>query len=173
MHPEDWPRVAASLQAALAPTGDGLFAEEFRLVHSDGRVVWDGIEFDITARKTAEQVAQQSARELQMIFDHAPVGIALLKDRKFVRVNECQAAMLGYTPEEFAGQSARFIYPSQEDYEKIGGAIYEEITRDGQSVRETTFRCKNGSLVHLHLRVVPADRRDPRDQHLHRGRDGL
>lgn len=128
---------------------------------SDGRVVWDGIEFDITARKSAEQVAQQSARELQMIFDHAPVGIALLKDRKFVRVNECQAAMLGYAPEEFAGQSARFIYPSQEDYEQVGGGIYNEITRDGQSVRETTFRCKNDSLVHLHLRVVPADRHDP------------
>ena len=127
----------------------------------DGRVVWDGIEFDITARKAAEQIAQQSARELQMIFDHSPVGIALLKDRKFVRVNESQATMLGYTAAEFVGQDVRFIYPSQQDYEKVGGELYREIARDGQWLRETTFRCKDDSRVQLHLHVVPADRHDP------------
>ena len=41
MHRDDWPRVNAALQAAFAPEGEGVFAEEFRLFHADGTAVID------------------------------------------------------------------------------------------------------------------------------------
>lgn len=40
VHPDDWPRVENALQRSLEPTGDGIYAEEFRWVHPDGRTVW-------------------------------------------------------------------------------------------------------------------------------------
>ncbi len=40
VHRDDWPRVNAALQAAFAPDGEGVFAEEFRLFHADGTVAW-------------------------------------------------------------------------------------------------------------------------------------
>jgi PAS domain S-box-containing protein len=40
IHPEDWPRVQAGLEAALQVDGNGNFAEEFRWVHADGSVRW-------------------------------------------------------------------------------------------------------------------------------------
>jgi PAS domain S-box-containing protein len=106
VHPEDWPRVAASLQAALAPAGDGLFAEEFRLVHSDGRVVWTmargqvtfdgsgdsrmpatmiGTVFDVTERRRMIETLEQGDRrkdEFLAMLAHelrnplAPIGTA-------------------------------------------------------------------------------------------------
>ncbi|HKX29765.1 MAG TPA: ATP-binding protein, partial [Blastocatellia bacterium] len=40
VHPEDWPRVESAIEHALRPEGDGLYIEEFRVVHPDGSVRW-------------------------------------------------------------------------------------------------------------------------------------
>jgi PAS domain S-box-containing protein len=106
MHPEDWPRVEAALRASLTPGGDGLFAEEFRLVHADGRVVWMmtrgqasfegrdascravtmvGSVFDVTERRrmieTLEQADRRKDEFLAMLAHElrnplAPIGTA-------------------------------------------------------------------------------------------------
>lgn len=40
VHPDDWLRVEHSLQRSVDPDGDGVYAEEFRWIHPDGRTVW-------------------------------------------------------------------------------------------------------------------------------------
>ncbi|MFC0676714.1 PAS domain-containing protein [Lysobacter korlensis] len=40
IHPDDWPVVEKALASALDPAGTGHYAEEFRWLHADGRVVW-------------------------------------------------------------------------------------------------------------------------------------
>ncbi len=40
VHPDDWPRVDRAMNAALAPDGDGAFAQECRLIHRDGTAHW-------------------------------------------------------------------------------------------------------------------------------------
>jgi PAS domain S-box-containing protein len=40
IHRDDWPRVQQAFERSLASDGSGRYAEEFRWVHADGRVVW-------------------------------------------------------------------------------------------------------------------------------------
>jgi PAS domain S-box-containing protein len=40
VHPDDWPRVQRSLEQASDPAGTGRYAEDFRWLHADGRIVW-------------------------------------------------------------------------------------------------------------------------------------
>ena len=106
VHPDDWARVEAALWASLSPAGDGLFAEEFRLVHPDGQVVWTtsrgqvtfdgsgdgrravtmiGTVFDVTERRRMIETLEQGDRrkdEFLAMLAHelrnplAPIGTA-------------------------------------------------------------------------------------------------
>ena len=106
VHPDDWPRVDAALAAAFTPGGDGRVAEEFRLRHRDGRVVWTmtrgqvafegegdalrpvsmiGTVLDVTERRQLIETLEQSDRrkdEFLAMLAHelrnplAPIGTA-------------------------------------------------------------------------------------------------
>ncbi|MGD8980809.1 MAG: PAS domain-containing protein, partial [Desulfobacterales bacterium] len=49
-----------------------------------------------------------------------PVGIGVVCDRVVMEVNERLCDMLGYSPEEILGKSARMFYPTDEDFEYVG-----------------------------------------------------
>ncbi len=97
MHPDDWPAAEAALQASMAPDGDGLFAQEFRLALADGRVVWVlcrgqrvgasmiGTVLDVTERRRMIETLEQGDRrkdEFLAMLAHelrnplAPIGTA-------------------------------------------------------------------------------------------------
>jgi len=80
---------------------------------SDGRVVWDGVQVDITDRKEAEAKIQQSEARFRAIFENAPVGMALVDTkRRFLQVNAQLCNALGYQPEELVGRSFnQFTHP--------------------------------------------------------------
>ena len=56
---------------------------------------------DITAFKIAEEALEKSEEKFRLIFEQAPIGIAMASlDSKFIKVNKTLADMLGYTEEE-------------------------------------------------------------------------
>ncbi len=86
VHPDDWPRIEAALEAALQPEGSGRYAEELRFVHIDGTVRWVvsrgqtlfekegesrrptlmlGTILDITERKAAEEELRESKEKAE------------------------------------------------------------------------------------------------------------
>ncbi|WP_017306948.1 PAS domain S-box protein [Spirulina subsalsa] len=67
----------------------------------DGRVVWDGIEVDITDLKQTEEQLRESEERFRRAFDDAGTGMALVSpDGRWLKVNRTLCAMLGYSEAE-------------------------------------------------------------------------
>lgn len=115
---------------------------------------------DISARQQAQQALQEREQKLSTILDVAPVGIGVVVERVFVDVNSRLCEMLGYTPEELIGQSARMLYPSDEDFNYVGQEKYRQIAEQGFGEVETRFQHKNGTILEVLLRSSPIDRDD-------------
>ncbi|MFH0944462.1 MAG: PAS domain S-box protein [Planctomycetota bacterium] len=112
---------------------------------------------NITEQKRAEREAHREKVQLRSIFRAAPVGIGVTHNRVLVEVNERLCSMLGHTPDELIGQSARILYPSNEDYEFVGREKYEQIRRQGTGTVETRFLQKDGRILDILLSSTPLD----------------
>jgi len=99
-------------------------------------------------------------KQLNSIFNAAPIGIGYVVDRKFVRINEAFCKMLGYTPDELVGQDSRLIFPSVEEYRFVGEEKDSQISKYGKGSVETRFKRKNGELIDVLLSSVPVDTGD-------------
>jgi PAS domain S-box-containing protein len=103
---------------------------------------------------------QRAIDSLDSIFDAAPVGIGLVQDRVLREVNPFFCHMLGYTADGLIGQDARILYPSDEEYERIGKIKYEAISRHGKGSIETQLVRKDGKILDILLSSVPLDPSD-------------
>jgi PAS domain S-box-containing protein len=115
---------------------------------------------DVTERKKSERAIQENEALLQSIFKSAPIGIGLLIDRVFIRVNEQFCLMTGYSEEEIVGKNAHFLYYSHEEYERIGEEKYDQIARYNTGSAETKWKRKNGEEIDVLLRSTPIDSND-------------
>lgn len=108
---------------------------------------------DITERKRLEEETERRQKILDTVFNSAPIGLGLLKDknREFITVNKVLCEKLEYEPEELIGQNARIIYPSDEEYERVGIEKYKQILETGTGFVETQFRSKSGELFDIAL----------------------
>uniref|UniRef100_A0A7C5EPD1 histidine kinase n=1 Tax=Desulfobacca acetoxidans TaxID=60893 RepID=A0A7C5EPD1_9BACT len=110
---------------------------------------------DITSRKRLEEALEQREARLNSILRAAPVGIGLVTDRVIREVNDRLCQLTGYTPEELQGHSARLLYPTQEEYERVGQEKYRQIRESGSGTVETRWRRKDGSLIEVLLSSTP------------------
>lgn len=175
VHPDDRDLVLGRISDRLAGKEVPL-RYEFRFLRKDGTVRWvevfaSHLEYrgrpaiqiayvDITERKRAEEALKASEAALRGILRAAPLGIGLLVNRVFQWTNETFQQMLGYTAEELGGQSARMVYPSQEEYERVGWEKYAEIAARGTGSIETRLRRKDGETLNVFLRSTPLDPSD-------------
>ncbi len=112
----------------------------------DGRVVWDGIELDITDRKLAEAASKNSEQRFTHIFDNSPIPITLSgSDGKFIAANDSFMKFSGFTREEVIGHMALelgiYPEPSQRAY------IMEQLRLHGRlHGHEQAFRTKSGKV---------------------------
>ncbi len=115
---------------------------------------------DISQRKMAEKALRESEGELLSVFRAAPIGIGVVIDRIFTKVNARLCEMTGYSEEELTGQSARILYPSNEDYEYVGCEKYKQIRNYGTGTVETRWKHKDGNIVDILLSSTPLDLND-------------
>jgi len=122
------------------------------LAHTASMIAQTGLA-NITSRK--ESTGKEAL--LQSIFKSAPVGIGLVVNRVFQWTNERMTEITGYTSAELKGQTARMLYPSQEEFEKVGREKYTQINECGTGSVDTRFKRKDGSIVDVHLSSTPID----------------
>jgi len=115
---------------------------------------------DITERKKAEKEIQHSRNQLKSVFRAAPTGIGVVIDRKIRFANDRFCEMLGYTEEELVGQLSRIVYPSDDEFERVGKYKYEEIQEKGTGTIETLLQKKDGTLIDVLLSSTPLDLQD-------------
>ncbi|MBN1564269.1 MAG: PAS domain S-box protein, partial [Anaerolineae bacterium] len=128
------PQVQHSLQAIAAQTGTFL------------------------VRIQTETALRRNEATLQSILRAAPVGLGMITNRTFGWINERFEDLIGYTAQEVAGQSARMIYESQHEYERVGQVKYGQI-KAGAPVGtvETRLVHKDGSIADVLLSSSPVD----------------
>ncbi|RQO78813.1 PAS domain-containing protein, partial [Acidovorax sp. FJL06] len=78
----------------------------------DGRVLWDGVQTDITAHHQAEEAARAQEALMARMLRLVPGGVARLdRDLRVLYVNEQQARWLRTQPSELEGQLLKDVIP--------------------------------------------------------------
>ncbi len=94
---------------------------------------------------------------LESVFRAAPIGIGMVCNRMLIEVNDRLCTMIGYQAEELIGQSARMLYPTQEDYAHVGREKYEQIAQSGTGTVETRWQHKDGTVLDILLSSTALD----------------
>ncbi len=87
-----------------------------------------------------------------LAFDNAPVGLALTEERQIRRCNARLADMFGFEPEELSGASLSVLYPSSEEFLRIGKIGLERMKGSGRYRDERIMRRKSGDLFWCRVR---------------------
>jgi two-component system cell cycle sensor histidine kinase/response regulator CckA len=119
-----------------------------------------GMVIDISERKKIEDALRNREQMLQSIFRSASVGIGLVRDRILGWTNQKLCEITGYSSEEMKDQSARILYPNDEEFDKVGREKYAEIEKNGTGVIETKWQRKDGKIIDI---LLSSTRIDPDD----------
>lgn len=93
------------------------------------------------------QKLKLSEKELKEVFNAAPVGLLLIRNRVMISVNNMFCKMLGYTEKEFIGNTTEMCYKDRAEYERVGKLLYEQIETLGQASLEVKGRKKDGTII--------------------------
>jgi sigma-B regulation protein RsbU (phosphoserine phosphatase) len=180
LHPDDTERLVAEIKA-YAEKDVEEYTQYYRCLTKDGDVRWvedqtsvvrnsagvkthnQGILFDITERKLAEDKLRKSEEKFRRIVETAGEGFMLMnEDLVIVEVNEAYCRLLGYTREELignppldpaSGEFRRFIVEHQEamltkEYREFEGSL---VTKEGRIVpvliHGNTLRDDQGQVI--------------------------
>lgn len=102
-----------------------------------------------------------SDADLLLAFDLAPVGLCVSRQRVIQRCNEAYASMFGYTPGELVGRSLSMLYPSTEEFERIGERGLVVMHDSGRYADERIMKHRDGHLFWCHVAGRSLDREDP------------
>jgi len=112
---------------------------------------------DVTERKRSEDALRRSEATLRGIFRVAPIGIGTVTQRVLGWVNSQVERISGYSAEELRGQSARMLYPDDEEYDRVGRLKYAQIRERGLGSLETRWRRKDGTVIDVLLSSSPVE----------------
>jgi PAS domain S-box-containing protein len=131
VHPEDIERVAESIQQSAdalvrweceyrSRFADGtvrwLSGTAVPERQSDGATLWQGFITDVTDRKRAEQIHEESRVLLQSVFSSVDLGVFVVDvtaggEFRFVEINPAYERLTGITSAEIRGRSPRDLVP--------------------------------------------------------------
>ena len=112
------------------------------------------LEVEAANCKVAEESLKKSNEIVNSILSACPIGIGLVENRIIKRVNEAMKKMFRFdTDTDYVGKSARIVYASDDDFQKIGDFIYNQFKIGKEAVLDTHFKRKDGTTFFGHLKV--------------------
>jgi PAS domain S-box-containing protein len=112
--------------------------------------------------KSAEASLRRSNDIVSSILSAAPIGIGLVENRIIKRINGAMMRMFRFdSDEDYIGKSARIVYPSEEDFQKVGDFIYNYLKAGKDAWLDTMFQRKDGTTFWGHLKVSTLYPPDP------------
>jgi diguanylate cyclase (GGDEF)-like protein/PAS domain S-box-containing protein len=106
---------------------------------------------DITGDRLIIEALENRTRELSAILDTASIGIALVRNRVFIRCNRRFEEFFDQAAGSLTNQSVRRVFDSDEEFEHIGEQAYAEIAAGGVHRREQLHRCRDGRATWLRI----------------------
>jgi len=130
------------------------------LIEFEGAPAVHGAIINITEQKQAEAELIKREATLNSIFKAAPIGIGLVSNRIFLKLNEKVCEMTGYSQNELIGKNARILYPTKKDYDDVGSEKYRQMTEFGTGTVETKWKTKSGEIRDV---LLSSSALDPND----------
>ena len=161
IHPDARPLIAERI--ARLDRGEPLSRIETRILRLDGSIVdveaastpfqyegkpaFQAVVRDITDRRRAERLLEESEARLAKMIDASPeaITIASVEDGTFILVNPAGERLCGYTSDELIGSSALELgfYADPEERRRIVADLQRDEVVHGREIR---LRRKNGEI---------------------------
>ncbi len=115
---------------------------------------------EVQERRSTEESLLEKEATLKSILRATPVGIGLVIDRTLRWVSPELAKIIGYSIDELIGNNARILYPSTEEFKRVGVVKYDQLKQSDVGEVETVWKKKDGTLIDIHLRSSPLNQDD-------------
>lgn len=89
--------------------------------------------------------------DYEIIFQNAPVGMCVSRNRVIHACNEALAKMFGYRSVELVGQSFQVLYPTVDEFERTGARITPIMSTNGNYSDERIMKRGNHELFWCHV----------------------
>lgn len=91
----------------------------------------------------------------------APVGMVVSRHRDMIDCNDHLCAMFGASREVLVGQSFRILYPSPEEYERLGAHMEPILNAKGYYSDNRIMKRANGEMFWCHVSGRALNRAEP------------
>ena len=99
--------------------------------------------------------------DYQLAFELAPVGLVLSRNRAMVDCNRHVCEMFGASREVLVGQSFQVLYPSAQEYERLGAHMAPILNAKGYYSDNRIMKRANGELFWCHVTGRALERDNP------------
>ncbi len=154
------------------------FRAETRLKRKDGSLFWCRVSAkaidpqhpgegtlwiieDIAEDRALIEALERSTRELSAILGAASAGIGVVRNRVFERCNRRFEEIFDLPAGSLAGQSARWLFNSEEEFLRVGEQIYAEFAAGAVHRREQSYLRRDGRTVWVRISGRAFDAANP------------
>ncbi len=157
IHPDDREK-ARSLTRRMVREGMNV-PFEVRILRKDGTVRWImltltlteykgrpailGNSIDITEWKETLKQLDDSRNMEASILNSIPLAVIGLENRRITFANDDTTRVFGWRPEELHGQLTRILYRSEDEYRRIGDAVYQLLSLRENVTMEMDALCRH------------------------------
>ncbi len=101
--------------------------------------------------------------DYRLAFDMAPVGLCLSRNRSIVDCNRHLCEMFGYSREVLIGQSFLTLYPSADEYERLGARMAPILNAKGHYSDDRIMKRASGEVFWCHVTGRALNREAPHE----------
>jgi PAS domain S-box-containing protein len=101
--------------------------------------------------------------DYRLAFNQAPVGLCLSRNRSIVDCNEQLCHMFGASRELLIGQSFQVLYPSPDEYERLGARMAPILNTRGHYADNRIMKRANGEVFWCHVTGRALNREAPHE----------
>jgi len=96
-------------------------------------------------------------------FELAPVGLCLSRNRSIVDCNLALCEMFGWSRELLKGQSFLVLYPSLDEYERLGARMAPILNAKGHYADDRIMKRASGEVFWCHVSGRALNREEPHE----------
>lgn len=101
--------------------------------------------------------------DYRLAFEQAPVGLVLSRNRSIVDCNEHVCQMFGVSRELLMGESFQVLYPSADEYERLGARMAPILNAKGHYADNRIMKRANGEVFWCHVSGRALNRAAPHE----------
>ena len=101
--------------------------------------------------------------DYRLAFELAPVGLCLSRNRVIVDCNAHLCEMFGWSRETLVGQSFLILYPTPEEYERLGRRMVPILNASGHYADDRIMKRSSGEVFWCHVTGRALNREAPHE----------